>query len=156
MTATNHAVTGAIIGAMVANPVAALVLAFLSHFVLDAIPHFGVGKDSDAFIKSRRFSMLLIADATLCFCLVLGLAIAHPGKWWFIAICAFIATSPDFASFNRWRQARKGKIKDWKAGWFIRFAAWIQWFEHPIGAIVEAVWFVSAITILVTVLRIRG
>jgi hypothetical protein len=156
MTATNHAITGAIIGTVLANPVLALVLAFVSHFVLDMIPHFGVGNDSDRFIKTRRFSMLLIADASLCFLLVVGLAIAHPHLWWFIAICAFVATTPDFGSINRWWQARQGRLKQWKPGLFIRFAAKIQWFEHPIGAVVEVVWFGATLTLLIDLLRIRG
>jgi hypothetical protein len=156
MTATNHAVTGAIIGTMVANPVLALTLAFLSHFVLDMIPHFGVGKESDNFIKSRKFAIYLVADAALCLVLVLGLAIAHLHMWWFIAICAFVATTPDFGSINRWWQARHGRLKQWKPGPFIRFASKIQWFEHPIGALVEVVWFASSLTLLISLLRIRG
>ncbi len=41
MTGFNHAVTGALIAGAVGNPFLAIPLAFASHFVLDAIPHFG-------------------------------------------------------------------------------------------------------------------
>jgi hypothetical protein len=40
---TPHLVTGAALGVRVRRPVAALFLALLSHFVLDAIPHFHIG-----------------------------------------------------------------------------------------------------------------
>ncbi len=155
MTATNHALTGAIIGATIANPWVALVVAFLSHFVLDVIPHYGQ-LDSDAYVQTNSFARLLIADTTLCGLLVIALAIGQPHLWWFVAICAFVATTPDFASINRWLHARRGQLKHWKPGLFIRFAAKIQWFERPIGAAVEAVWFTSAVIILVSVLRARG
>jgi hypothetical protein len=156
MTATNHALTGAIIGAIVANPWLALVLALTSHFALDAIPHFGVGKGSNAFIKSRRFAVILVIDTALCAVLVASLAIAHPHLWWFMAICAFVATSPDLASINRWRHARQGKLDEWKPSLYVRFASKIQWFERPIGGVVEAVWFISALTVLVSILRARS
>ncbi len=71
MTATNHAVTGAIIGLTVANPVAAVVAALLSHFILDMIPHFGSDED---FISTMKFRVMLVVDALLCVALVIFLA----------------------------------------------------------------------------------
>ncbi len=39
MLLTVHATTGALIGQQINNPILAFVLAFISHFVLDVIPH---------------------------------------------------------------------------------------------------------------------
>jgi hypothetical protein len=39
---TNHVLSGAVIGALSANAEDAFVRGFLSHFALDAVPHFGV------------------------------------------------------------------------------------------------------------------
>lgn len=39
MILATHAITGAAVGRMSSNPLVAFVLGFLSHFVLDAIPH---------------------------------------------------------------------------------------------------------------------
>ena len=41
MTATNHALTGAIIGLVIGEPVLAIALAFASHFICDALPPVG-------------------------------------------------------------------------------------------------------------------
>lgn len=147
MTATNHALTGAIIGLTVPSPVVACAAAFLSHFVLDTIPHFGGGKD---FIKTKAFRNLLVVDAFLCLVLVLCLASFGGNDWWIAALCAFLAAAPDLASFNRYRHALRGT--PWKAGWFTNFAKRIQWFERPIGAFVEAVWFVASVSVLVILL----
>ncbi len=41
MLVTNHALSGAVIGAVARRPVPALLLGVASHFVLDAVPHWG-------------------------------------------------------------------------------------------------------------------
>jgi hypothetical protein len=41
MLVTNHVLSGAVIGAVVRRPLAAFVLGVASHFVLDAVPHWG-------------------------------------------------------------------------------------------------------------------
>jgi LexA-binding, inner membrane-associated putative hydrolase len=56
MLVTNHVLSGALIGALVRRPAAALPLAAASHFVLDAAPHWGRW-DSDA-----HFLRVAIAD----------------------------------------------------------------------------------------------
>ena len=61
MTATNHALTGAIIGFTVVAPLAFLV-AILSHFVLDAIPHFGANVPDNMHIKNIWFKKYLVAE----------------------------------------------------------------------------------------------
>ena len=52
MTATNHVATGVLIAVVVPDPWVALPLAFASHFVCDALPHF----DMQLPIKSRKFA----------------------------------------------------------------------------------------------------
>jgi len=39
---TNHVLSGALVGALSPGPSSALVRGFVSHFALDAVPHFGV------------------------------------------------------------------------------------------------------------------
>jgi hypothetical protein len=69
MTATNHAVTGAVIGLLVGGPLIALPAAFLSHFVCDALPHSG-NEDDPHWIKRKLFKQLLVLDALACIVLV--------------------------------------------------------------------------------------
>lgn len=65
MTATNHALTGAAIGLLVGEPLIAVPAAIASHFICDALPHYGrVGPDSKT-IGSKGFRNYLLSDAAL-------------------------------------------------------------------------------------------
>ena len=134
MTAINHALTGSLIAFVIINPVAAIILALLSHFMLDSFPHFGGIK-----LKSDLFKWMLIVDAALCFLLVLLLAIFQPDHWLLAAICAFVAASPDFAQINKYLKINRGER--WTPGLLNRFSSKIQWSETPKGAYIEAAWF---------------
>jgi hypothetical protein len=49
---TNHVLSGALIGTVTRRPVTAFALGVASHFVLDAIPHWGdVGDDTSLFMR---------------------------------------------------------------------------------------------------------
>ncbi len=149
MTATNHSLTGAIIAASIVNPFVALPLALLSHFVLDATPHFGKGLE---FLATKAFKRMLVLDALLCFGLVVVLAVSGVHRWWIIALGAFIAASPDLFLLNLFRYARAHRLSDWHPNLYTRFAAKIQWFERPIGAAVEVVYAIAAVIVLVKIL----
>lgn len=151
MTATNHALTGAVIGLVVGQPLIAVPAAFISHFVCDALPHFKVDMPIKKLLKSRGFRDYLIAEAFLCASLVALLALFRPQHWLLASICAFAAASPDLLSINQYLKTRNGKA--WRPGLYKRFADGIQWFSKPIGAVVEVAWFAAAIILLVPFLR---
>ncbi len=151
MTAINHALTGAVIGLVVGEPLIALPAAFASHYLCDALPHFGVNVPENIKLKSRAFRDYLVAEAALCFLLVVCLAVFQPQHWFLAALCAFVAASPDFASANRYFKIR-GDLP-WQPSFYTAFANSIQWFERPIGALVEGAWFIAALIILVPFLR---
>lgn len=151
MTATNHALTGAAIGLIVGQPLVALPAALLSHFVCDALPHFGSNISPKIRLKTKRFRNYLLLEAGLCFSLVLVLAVLRPQHWLLASVCAFLAASPDLLQVNKYLKMRRGQ--HWKRSAFAKFAADIQWFERPIGAVVEIAWFVAAIVVLVPFLH---
>lgn len=144
MTATNHALTGAIIGLTVVNPLVAMIAAFVSHYICDAIPHYD-SADPDR-LRKKSFRAYLVADTVLCVLLVILLALTQPAVWILASLCAFLATSPDLFWINRYRHILRRT--NWSPNWHSRFASKIQWFERPIGAVVEVVWFVLAIVLL--------
>lgn len=110
MRAINHALTGAIIGLTIAEPLVALPVALMSHFVLDAIPHYGESNpDTNAVLRSKSFKDALYVDAALCFVLVLVIVVARPLNWILAGVCAFIAAAPDFASIGRYIKVRAHK-----------------------------------------------
>jgi hypothetical protein len=151
MTATNHALTGAIIGLTIGNPLIAIPLAIASHFVMDAIPHFGTEGDVPSFLRKNSFLLLLVGDAALCGLLVLLLVLLRPENWLLASFCAFFATSPDLLWINQYLKARAHK--EWKPGLIARFSIWTQWFQRPIGSLVEITWFVCSSILLMSLAR---
>jgi hypothetical protein len=148
VTATNHALTGAAIGLLTGNPWLAIPAAVASHFVLDALPHFGLEGDIPKFLRSRGFTVMLASDAILCVLLVAVLALLRPEHWLLASFCAFMATSPDLLWINQYLKARRHLL--WKPGLIARFSIWSQWFQRPIGAFVELAWFAGIVSILAT------
>lgn len=141
MTAINHALTGATIGFVVGNFWVAVPVALASHFICDALPHFGTKVTGVKRIKTDGFRNYLVAEAVACFGLVVVLGLERPVHWLLAAVCAFVAASPDLFSANRWLKARRGQA--WKPNLYSKFATKIQWFERPIGGVVEIAWFVA-------------
>ncbi len=151
MTATNHALTGAVIGLVVGEPLVAVPAALVSHFICDMIPHFGSNSAPKVRLKTNGFRNYLIVDASLCILLVLCLAVFRPDHWLLASVCAFVATSPDLLWINKYLKIRRGQ--HWKRNAYEKFAGDIQWFERPIGAVVEVAWFVAAAIIIIPFLR---
>jgi hypothetical protein len=151
MRAINHALTGAVIGLTISEPVMAVPAALASHYICDIIPHYGPRKRGVAMLCSAKFRWLLIADAILCVGLVLWLVISRPFNWPLAVICAFLAAAPDLLAINRYRRALTHK--PWKASWYSKFAVGIQWYERPPGAVVEIAWFIAVMIVLLPFLK---
>ena len=151
MTAINHALTGAVIGLVVGEPLIALPAALASHFVCDALPHYKFSLPDKVLLKTKGFRNYLIAEASLCVLLVLCLAFFQPQHWFLASICAFLATAPDLLWLNKYLKMRRGQ--NWKWNSFAKFACGIQWFQKPIGGLVEIAWFTAAMIILIPFLR---
>lgn len=147
MTALNHLAVGAIIGTAIGDPWLAVPVAFLSHFLLDALPHFGYSlpperlKERD---KKPLFWGVLAADVLLSITLVAWLRL-YAGNLAFVT--ALVAYTPDIAWLYRYAKERKtGK---WESGsWLSRFHSRIQWCERPWGLTVEVVMAIACILIL--------
>ncbi len=147
MTATNHALTGALIGLWSGRPLVAVPVALLSHFLLDMIPHFGPRTNSPKWLRTRRFKALLFVDFLGCVSLVGLLAWQRPTHWLLACITAFIATSPDLLSYPMFKRAQTDDNAKRTSG-YTKFASRIQWFERPPGAFVELAWLAGASVIL--------
>jgi hypothetical protein len=135
MTATNHALSGATIGLLITQPVLALPLALASHFVLDAMPHFGL-----EFYKSENkrklFHKYLIVDAILL-SLIIGFLL-YSSVSWLVLTCLFLAGCPDFVqAYQYLTNPNFRKNPKEKSHWFTRFHKNIQWSESVKGLVVE-------------------
>jgi hypothetical protein len=91
MTATNHAITGAIIAVVIDKPVIALPLALLSHFAQDALPHFGYAGHGGyrEGLKHRSLKYVMLADL-LSFIPFLAILLVHNASIW-VYLAAFLS-----------------------------------------------------------------
>ena len=141
MTAINHGLTGVAIGTIVQSPWA-LPLALLSHFLLDAIPHFGLAKRNTIFLIYLFFDAL--ATATLLFWVIL--TTSQP---LLLASCLILATSPDLVWAYKWfKEVKHNQPFSSGSGPITRFHTKIQWFEKPVGIIVEVFWAAAMLLII--------
>jgi hypothetical protein len=149
MRAINHAVTGAVLAVAIDKPIIVVPLALLSHFALDALPHFGQAHEDH---RSSGFLMFLLTDIALCGVLVLALLLARPDAWLLPALCAFLATSADFMWMPGYLRTLHGLPQRKSNSAVIRFHSWVQWYQRPPGAITEGVWLFGGILLLVRLL----
>lgn len=134
----NHTMAGVII-AVTVPPIYVPIVALLSHFVMDALPHFGESETFKPYTKA--FKILLFFDALLCF-LVLGFGLwLFPTLWPIIILGTFFATAPDFM----WLLDNKVR---WLRKYFV-FAKKIQWAESPDGWTYEHIYFALMFVALV-------
>lgn len=137
MTGTNHALTGALIATAVGNPIAAVPLAFASHFVLDAVPHYG----EELAKRSTLMRKVWLVDGTF---LLVGLVILIFTQNWLAMLGAYAAISPDFVWIYRYIFEEKwGTLPPTKKRGLNKFHSWIQKYETRKGLVFEIIWFVG-------------
>jgi hypothetical protein len=147
MTGINHIVTGGIIGALVPQPLVAIPLAFLSHFILDMLPHWGDHPD-DHLKNTPSVYRLIVVDTILSVLFLALLLILQPVNWPVIFASGFVAWTPDLVWVPNYVRVRRG-LKQRSYNSLMRFHKYIQWAEKPklSNAVIEAMWLVAATTI---------
>ena len=95
MLTTPHAVTGALIGALLPHPLLAIPLAIGSHFVLDSIPHWQ--ETLAPYIPTRKTYIRIPFDIGLAIALTVLIAHWHPKAVASIWLGAVFANAPDSA-----------------------------------------------------------
>ncbi len=133
MTATNHVVTGAVVVALIDKPLIAIPVAFLTHFALDALPHFGAKE------RDMRFLVVLATDMGFAASILLAMAILGLPNWPWLVAGGIACASPDLMWLYYLIYELKGQKK--KLIPIAKFHAKIQWSETKLGIIIELVWF---------------
>lgn len=168
MRATIHSLTGAAIAMAVKRPELAIPAAFLSHFILDAVPHYNPpGRKRENFknyeeayekgFKNRGFVIIFWTDMMLFLVTLIGVPLlasagVAPLTVFFSAVAA---AAPDFDGGLRFLLRHFGLIRK-KARdnyWFSRFHLWFQWMERPWGIYVELVWLAFIIWAITKLIR---
>lgn len=144
MTATNHAVTGILVAVAIKQPALALPAAFLSHFIIDTIPHW------DHKFKNHHYTQVsIIIDLALASLLTLILMITLNAPVYLILLGSFFGAVPDITWIKEFKtpvlNREVGKSLWQKANWFFH---WIQWSETRNAVVVEVIWLMITLTIL--------
>lgn len=151
MTATNHALTGALVAVALKRPEVAIPVAFVAHFIMDTVPHFDFKTDTNILKRNRSkvFVRILIVDSALALALLILLPVYLKTKvdWWVIAASMVACMSPDLVWGYRYFFELKNKVVRRK-NWFSRFHARLQWSETVGGLAVESAWFILGISLV--------
>ncbi len=146
MTATNHVLTGALLGLTIHQPLPAIALALISHFILDSLPHYG---DTNHVMK--RFLIVLSSDMTAASLLLMTLAVIQPPHWQLSLICAIVAASPDLMWLPGFTRDLRGMAAKPK-GSIQQFHKNIQWGEKRQNYPAEIVWAGVCVLLLVKII----
>lgn len=145
MIGLNHALAGALVGIYMPPQYIAYIplVAFASHFILDAMPHYG--RDDTAGVRTKKFRRIVAMDAILCF-LAVGLVVwLYPDKLLPMGLAMFFAVLPDFL----WIFHYYTKVHNRLADKFFAFAARIQWGERPWAWSLEVLYAMCMLTVIV-------
>lgn len=152
MTGLNHGLTGAVIALAVKNPYIAVPAAFLSHFVVDVIPHWDYGASfKEASVFSRKFNLFLTSDFLISVLAMVILGITFPAHKWLIWACMIAAASPDlmWAYYRLYVEHLRKQVPS--LGPIARFHDVLQWSHTAGGLYVEIIWAIFMIGLLAIV-----
>jgi hypothetical protein len=144
MTASNHVLTGSVFAAATINHLPVWVIlpvAFLLHFVLDSLPHFGDPNDERGALT--RLKWFLPLDAALAATILIVLCIVRPEHWQVFVLAGVLCASPDLWSATRFIRFLKTGQTHLNNDWFAHFHHRIQWGERLWGGWLEAAWFAT-------------
>lgn len=145
MTGLNHGVTGAALALTIKNPVIAIPLSFISHYLQDLVPHWNYGVSREADKKSSffttKFNLSLLTDFCLSLILMVVLALLFPAQKWLIWACMIAAASPDlvWAYYRLYREHIKKQEPRYDA--LSNLHLKMQWSQTTHGALIEVIWF---------------
>lgn len=143
MIALNHVLAGTAIGLAVRRPELAAPVAFLSHFVLDASPHYIYGK-----FGTKRFVYTWIADAVLSAAALAAIALAAPELAFATIVGGVFAELPDVFWVH---YHMHGKPKHW----FYELHTKIQWSQTERGLFYELGYLVLLVALNIVLLAAR-
>jgi hypothetical protein len=137
MTLTNHLLAGAAISKFLPWPLAVPV-AFASHFMLDALPHFGFKTIAERKNHKLLMAGFVILDVVAVVIVSVWLIGSGRSGQFYIGL---VACSPDLLWIYRFTVEEKfGKLSPTKGNRFIQFHMNIQKYERVWGGLVEVLY----------------
>lgn len=134
---------GAVVATGIQQPLLIVPLALASHFLLDMLPHFGV-HEHDSAKRNRHplFRYILVIDLALVASLLALLPFVLKGmvSSWVLLLGMVLAWIPDALWVGHFVKHKKTGLMP-ALGKIGRFHQKIQWFERPLGIIMEILFF---------------
>jgi hypothetical protein len=152
MTVTNHILAGALIGIAVKEPALALSFAFGSHFVMDALPHFGY-RGNKGYVEALRHRLSYWVGIISLLTTLPVVALLVFNQLWLALAAGIMAALPDVLGIYNYRKyERHGrKAHGILKVVHVQFHRAIQWCERPWGIYVELITFVVLLFLLLQV-----
>jgi hypothetical protein len=155
MMATNHMLVGAAVAVGIRQPLLVVPVAMATHFILDLLPHFGI-LESDTPERNSHplFRVVLVLDIVLA---IVGLVLfpfilSGVISWWIVLLGMLAAWLPDVVWVSHFIHDKRGHIRKEPIK-LTQFHQKIQWFEKPVGLIIEIIWMGGMSTYLFLVAR---
>lgn len=146
MTTSNHLLVGSLIAVTIKEPALVVPLAFLSHFVLDMLPHYGYNGNGYGVAIQHKTTYYMEGFGLLA---ILALLATGIYGWNIILLAALLAVSPDFEwPYRYFFFERKGVVP--RDTLFTKFHKKIQWGERWWGIFIEIPFFIAGYLILLT------
>lgn len=135
MSISPHVAVGFLIGIVVKEPFIAMSAAILSHYVLDALPHFGYYNKGYAYTFRHKLPRFVYAADMF---ILITLMLLVWGQPWIVWLCGLLAIAPDVAwPIRYFLFERTGKQLTTEGSKINMWHVHIQWCERPWGWIVE-------------------
>ncbi len=145
MSIANHLLAGSVIGLLIHKPLLAVVLAFASHFAMDALPHFGYTGNNKFFNAAKGIVIpkvmyaYVLASALAFVAIVISLILSQS---YFVLVVGLAAVLPDAVTTLHYLAfEKKGRQLTGSFMWLtLKFHRDIQ-YERPWGIFAEIITF---------------
>ena len=145
-----HAVAGCLIGNYFNSPLLVVILAIISHFVLDIIPHWDGFYDKVLFetkghinINNKALYVQLL-DALIALAFIIYFIVSIPSKGIIIFIGAIASLSPDIVKLGFFTPLRNDKFYMGYLKFHSKIQKEVSW---QLGAFIQAVILIALFTI---------
>ena len=139
MVVINHALTGAFTAVAIVRPALALPAAFLSHFVIDSLPHWNYQVPHGPKLRQTVIGFDIIASTFILIFLGLTLNV----DFWLFFLGGSLGMLPDLMWLSYIISGRPSpRDKNTPLHILRRFHVKIQWSETTKGLAVEVTWFI--------------
>ena len=141
MTATAHALIGGAVAASVPDPALGLTISFISHPLVDLIPHWDFGLN---WRKKTRLKLFIEASLDLLFGVILSYIIfGQHVNFWYLAACIFVSEVWDII-----------EVPYWILGWKIAPFTWVYKIQSKMQGHAKLPWGILTQIMTIVVLAI--